>query len=313
MAIVTQSDTTAMGGASDHGQVLIWYIDFRDKLRQLQKSNMGRGFDLDNESITRCAITAAENYASMQKSQAFEIEMGRKPTPVQESQRFKHIIVPFDGTKSEKDAIARVARYCILTQDAELRRKEKQEWQAAKAARIEAHFAPSKGLYPEIGGACAVGVGSVGVYSAIAGISLVAALSGPVGIGLLVGVAILAFCAIQVGKYWQFKTVLSQEAESEDKALAKVEKAVEEIEEGLFDKLYQKNLSKFNSEVPALSLSDHSKKSIQAAVVAKYIASKRAKSLPVDLEEHKVPASEKRSASHGSQQNDEKPRHGVRH
>lgn len=292
--------------------VLRWYLTFRDKMRRFQKSKKGRGFDLDDNGVIQCAITAAENYTSIQSEQAFDRERGSQATAILDTTRFKNIIVPFDGTDSEKEAIARVARYCILMQDIELKKQERQEWEAARSARIKAYFEPSKGLVPEIGIACAVGGVSVGIYSAAAGVGLVAALSGPIGLGLLAGIAMLAFCAIQISKYWRFETVLSQEAKSQDEALAKVEKAVVEIEDSALDNLYQKNLGKFEEQKAGLGLSFERKKDVHRSIKAECFAPKRAKSLPISHEQHTVPMTKKRSVSHESNKNRSKVKPGIK-
>ena len=291
-------------------QVVSWYLIFRDKLKQLHKSKKGRGFDLGDNKIVDCAITAAENYTSIQSEQAFDRERGSQATAILDTTRFKNIIVPVDGTDSEKEAIARVARYCILMQDIELKKQERQEWEAARSARIKAYFEPSKGLVPEIGIACAVGGVSVGIYSAAVGVGLVAALSGPIGWGLLAGVAMLAFCAIQIGKYGRFEAVLSQEAKSQDEALAKVEKAVVEIEGNVLSNLYRENLDKFYRQREELGLSFESKKGVHRSVRAENLAHKRAKSLPMSQEQDNTSASKKRSASHEGLKNSSKVKPG---
>ena len=300
------SQTGDVISESREAQVVSWYLIFRDKLKQLHKSKKGRGFDLGDNKIVDCAVTAAENYISIQEEQARKVATG-KTIPTLDTTRFKNIIVPVDGADSEKEAIARVARYCILMQDMELKKQERQEWEATRPGRIKAYFEPSKGLVPEIGIACAVGGVSVGVYSAAVGVGLVAALSGPIGLGLLAGVAMLAFCAIQIGKYWRFETVLSQEAKSQDEALAKVEKAVAEIEGRALDNLYQKNLGKFEA---GLGLSFERKKEVHRSVRAEDFARKRAKSLSMSHEQHKTPTAPKRSASHEGVKNSSKVKPG---
>jgi transposase-like protein len=303
------SQTGDVISESREAQVVSWYLIFRDKLKQLHKSKKGRGFDLDDKKIVDCAITAAENYTSIQEEQARKVA-GGKVTPTLDTKRFKNIIVPVDGTDSEKEAIARVARYCILMQDMELKKQERQEWEATRPRRIKAYFEPSKGLVPEIGIACAVGGVSVGIYSAAVGVGLVTALSGPIGWGLLAGVAMLAFCAIQIGKYWRFEAVLSQEAKSQDEALANLEKAVVEIEGSVLSNLYRENLDKFYRQREELGLSFESKKDVHRSVRAEDFAHKRAKSLPMSQEQDNTSASKKRSASHEGLKNSSKVKPG---
>ena len=282
----SKDNVFAQSTMSEEDRIVDLFLIFRKKLVALRRSKKGLPIAIDDSRQTNIAITAAHNMNSIMKEHAAQYVTGVEPKPTLESHRLNNIIVPTEDSASDKKAVAQIAKLLILEYDMELSQEKRRVWKSTIPNRIESYFAPGKGLIPEVGASCAVGMGSVGIYSAAVGVSVLAALSGPVGIGLLLGMAMLAFCAIQYGKYANLQHKFRQDEQKMDQQMVRMEEAVQELKGDIVKNASPKNFD-WSKKEQALSKT-YGKSLSKTPIAAKGLMPKRVASLPAKNQEEKL-------------------------